>query len=373
MSVDLLLWAVFLGALAVRSSYDLFLFLRLAFYKKPPTPNPPNQAKGISIVVCAHNEEANLKALLPLLYQQKYELFEIIVVNDRSHDGTHDLLLAEAANNPLLKPVHINHVPEHIHGKKFGITMAVKAANYDQILLTDADCRPNSQHWVANMAQGFDSSQTNIVLGYSPYQKKPGLLNQFIRFETLFTGIQYLSMAIAGKPYMGVGRNMAYRKSLFMKVKGFNKFQHLTGGDDDLFVNKYGNRKNTQIAIGQESIVFSLPKTNFIAYFRQKKRHLHIGKYYTPTSRFILGLLVLTQLTFWICFTILAIKGTEPYMVFGGLLFRIVLLYAVFIPAAIKLGDKLNVWLLPVMDLLYAVYYLVFGSITLLSKRVRWI
>ena len=150
-------------------------------------------------------------------------------------------------------------------------------------------------------------------------------------------------MAIAGKPYMGVGRNMAYRKSLFMKVKGFNKFQHLTGGDDDLFVNKYGNRKNTQIAIGQESIVFSLPKTNFIAYFRQKKRHLHIGKYYTPTSRFILGLLVLTQLTFWICFTILAIKGTEPYMVFGGLLFRIVLLYAVFIPAAIKLGDKLNV------------------------------
>jgi len=374
MGIDQLLLVVFLGALAVRSGYDLFLFLRLALYRRPPAPNlPPTGSRGVSLVVCAHDEEENLKQLLPLLYAQAYQPLEIIVVNDRSNDGTYDLLLAEADKEPRLKPIQIDRVPEHINGKKFGLTMAMKAAMYDLVVLTDADCRPASNQWVRHMAQAFDSQQTNIVLGYSPYKKRRGLLNQFIRFETLFTGIQYLSMAIAGKPYMGVGRNMAYRKSLFMKVKGFNKFLELTGGDDDLFVNKYGNRQNTQIAIGHESVVFSVPKTKFIAYFRQKKRHLHIGKYYRPGSRFNLGVLVFSHILFWICFTILAIKGTEPYMIVGGLMVRIVIMYAVFVPAAKKMGDRLNVWLLPLMDMIYALYYLVFGSITLLSKRVRWI
>jgi len=371
MIIDQLLLFLFFGAFAIRSGYDLFLFLRLALYRKRPAPNLP--AEGLSIIVCAHDEEENLKALLPLLYQQEHEQLEFIVVNDRSNDNTYDLLLEEAKKEPRLKPVQVSHVPEHINGKKYGITLAVKAASYDQLLFTDADCRPASTKWAANMASAFQGKETEIVLGYSPYEKRKGLLNQFIRFETLFTAIQYLSMAIAVKPYMGVGRNMAYRKALFMKGKGFNKIQHLTGGDDDLFVNKHGRRKNTEIAIGKESIVYSIPKTHFGQYFRQKKRHLHIGKFYRTGSRINLGLLVMAHILFWICFTILAIRGQEPYMVYGGLLIRVLLLYVVFVSAANKLGDKLNLWLLPVMDALYALYYMVFGTITSFSKRVRWI
>src|SRR5690606_33778770 len=123
-------------------------------------------------------------------------------------------------------------------GKKYGLTLGIKAASHEWILLTDADCRPNSRRWIRSMSRYFDED-TQFVLGFSPYRATAGLLNLFIRFETMLTAIQYFSFGWLGNPYMGVGRNLAYRKSKFLEEKGFNNFLHVTGGDDDLFVNQH--------------------------------------------------------------------------------------------------------------------------------------
>src|SRR5581483_1786901 len=136
-------------------------------------------------------------------------------------------------------------------GKKFALTMGIKASKNEYLLFTDADCRPASANWITRMAVNFNRS-TEIVLGYSPYQSAGGLLNSFIRFETIRTAINYLSAALAGNPYMGIGRNLAYTKTLFFKNKGFASHMHVMSGDDDLFVNENATAGNTTIEIHPE-------------------------------------------------------------------------------------------------------------------------
>ncbi|NBP71584.1 MAG: glycosyltransferase, partial [Cytophagia bacterium] len=201
-------------------------------------------------MVCAHDELENLQVLVPLLLQQAYPNFEVIVVDDRSNDATLDWLLNETKIHPGLRMVHVDHTPDHINGKKYALTLGIRAAKHDWIVLTDADCRPASPDWLKGLSEGIGEN-TEIILGYSPYQKKEGWLNRFIRFESLITALQYLGFALLKKPYMGVGRNMAYRKSLFMNNKGFTNMLSYTGGDDDLFVNKHAKGSNTSVVMGE--------------------------------------------------------------------------------------------------------------------------
>src|SRR5690606_34092381 len=169
---------------------------------------------------------------------------------------------------------------EHIavkHGKKFALSLGIKAAQYEHLVFTDADCVPESSDWLTHMAGAFSGGK-EIVLGYSPYLRRAGMLNALIRFETFHTAMSYLSYALKGKPYMGVGRNMAYTKSLFFRGKGFASHMHIASGDDDLFVNQNATPHNTTICIHPEAHVWSEPKTTFSAYARQKTRHAGASK-----------------------------------------------------------------------------------------------
>ncbi len=203
----------------------------------------------VSVVICAHDEEENLRRLIPVLLAQDYPKFEIVIVNDRSNDNTFDMLLEETGKDHRLRMVHVSNAPPHVNGKKYGLTLGIKAAQYEWILLTDADCQPKNERWLRAMTAGFEQDK-KFVLSYSPYYREPGFLNAFIRYESVFAAIQYLSFALLGNPYMGVGRNMAYRKSFFLEVKGFNNFLNVTGGDDDLFVNQHARGKETDGGTG---------------------------------------------------------------------------------------------------------------------------
>ncbi|MEJ0056537.1 MAG: glycosyltransferase [Bacteroidota bacterium] len=172
------------------------------------------------IIVCAHDEEENLKALVPLLLGQEYPEFEVIIVEDRCNDGTYDYLLAATKQDARLKMVRVRHLPEHLNGKKFALTLGIKAASHEWVLLTDADCKPAGNQWIRSMTSHFQPDK-QIVIGYSPYIRSSSYLNAFIRFESLITGIQFIGWALLGRPYMGVGRNLAYRKNLFFENKGF--------------------------------------------------------------------------------------------------------------------------------------------------------
>jgi len=326
----------------------------------------------VSILVCAHDEEQNLRALLPLLLAQEYPEFEVIVVEDRCNDGTYDFLLRATREHPRLKMVRVQHLPSHVNGKKFAITLGIKAATHEWVLLTDADCRPTSNRWIQAMSGGCREDK-QIVLAYSPYQQAPGYLNSFIRFESLVTGIQYMGLALIGKPYMGTGRNLAYRKSLFLSNKGFNNYLGLTGGDDDLFVNQHSTPKNTSVILSPDAITKSIAKRTWSEFYFQKLRHLSVGKHYRLSDRFIVGLFAITWLATWFfVFPFLFTSAGFAGFVWVGFLLRSLIMAVTMHQASRTLGDRLETWKTPLLDFNYAIYYLGTGLVALLSKRVRW-
>jgi len=361
------LFIVFLAAVGIQLIY-LTVFL-IALGKKSIVTE--SEIQSVSVIVCAHDEEQNLRELIPILLQQQHPSFEVIIVNDRSNDGTYDFLLDETRKEVNLRMVHAASVPAHVNGKKFGITLGIKAAKYDWIVLTDADCRPNSDQWLQSISAKCTHDK-EIVLGYSAYQIENGFLNLFIRFETLFTAIQYVAYAIVGNPYMGVGRNLAYRKSLFLNNKGFNGFLGVTGGDDDLFVNQHAHAKNTEVCLGEEALVYSTPKRTLKEYFNQKVRHLSVGKKYQFKHKFLLGFFSITHMITWITGLPLLFIFTGYLWVLGALLIRTLILSATTHQAAKRFGHKFESWSVPLLDFLFVIYYLSTAPMALLTKKIRW-
>jgi cellulose synthase/poly-beta-1,6-N-acetylglucosamine synthase-like glycosyltransferase len=326
----------------------------------------------VSIIVCAHDDAKNLKELVPLLLAQDYPEFEVIVVEDRCNDDTYDYLLAATKTNSRLKMVRVQHLPPNMNGKKYALTLGIKAASHAWVLLTDADCRPAGTQWIASMAAHFVEGK-EIVIGYSPYVKSAGYLNLFIRFESLVTGIQFMGRAMLGRPYMGMGRNLAYRKSLFLEHKGFHKYMHVTGGDDDLFVNEHATRSNTAVCTGPDSVMVSIPKTTWKDFFYQKLRHLSVGKHYRFSDRTSLGLFSLTWILSWF-FVLPAVildPGQGSYL-WAGFVLREMMLIGVVHRASRALRDPFEAWKTPLLDFNYAIYYLGTGLLALVSKRIRW-
>ncbi len=365
------LFGIFLLCLTIQLFYYLFYFSRLAFARTRSQSTPEFQ-QGVSIVVCAKNELQNLQRLLPALYNQLFPSFEIIVVNDRSTDETQAFLLEQKKVWQQLKVINIDHTPPHINGKKYALSLGIKQAGFDTLLLTDADCIPATPNWISVMTAKFNISSTKIALGYCQYTAYPGLLNLFIRFETLYTAVQYLSLALAGSPYMGVGRNLAYSKSFFMERRGFSDYLKVTGGDDDLFVNKNADKRNTVAVYDSGGTMYSEPKKSWKAYFRQKKRHLSVGKYYKLSDRIRMGLLFLSQLFFWVLFIVLLLFWQEPYYVIGGFVLRMAVQYLIFYKASVKLEGEFKLWALPLLDVLYVMYYIATGISALASRNIKW-
>ncbi|MBX2961885.1 MAG: glycosyltransferase [Cyclobacteriaceae bacterium] len=323
-------------------------------------------------MVCAHDEEENLRALLPHLLSQNYPNYELIVVDDRSNDGTFDFLREEAVKDPRLRVVKIDYLPAHADGKKYALTLGIKAAHYDLILLTDADCVPVGNTWIQSMMTG-NTEQAQFVLGYSAYRKLPGILNAFIRYETILAAIQFLSFARLGNPYMGVGRNMAYRKSLFLKNKGFNKYLGLTGGDDDIFVNRHATGRNTMVMINPESVTISKPKQTLREFVKQKVRHLSVGKFYRFKHRFILGLFTISHLVSWLLGLLLMYMFPEYlWWVAAALILRLFVATGTIYLFGKKVGQPFETWGVPFLDFLFTIYYISTGTVALVTKKVQW-
>lgn len=374
-----ILLLVFLIAVGIQLVY-LFVFIVALSHKRG---GGGEEQVPVSVVVCAHDEAENLRELIPLLLSQDYLEFEVIIVNDRSNDSTFDYLLEETKHHPRLRMVNVKDTPERVNGKKYGITLGIKAAAHEWILLTDADCRPAGDQWIRSMSRHF-TDENQFVLGFSPYMRRPGILNLFIRFETILTAIQYFAFGWMKNPYMGVGRNLAYRKSLFLQHKGFNNFLHVTGGDDDLFVNMYARGRNTRLQLDPESQVYSIPETTWKAYYEQKIRHLSVGKRYRFSHRFLLGLFGGTWILTWFTWLPLLVwliasfsgfsilTAPETYLILGPFLLRSILLLLLFRRMLRKASLAFSLWTLPLLDFIFSIYYLSTGLVALTTKKIRW-
>ncbi len=349
--------------------YYLFVFSKLAWYKSNPvlTLNP----EPVSVILCARNERENLTNFLENILNQDYPEYEVVVVNDCSYDGSGDLLEDFSRRYSHLKVVTIEEFDRFKHGKKFALTMGIKAAKYELLLNTDADCNPVSKDWISLMQRNF-KSEKSIVLGYSPYRKVPGLLNAFIRFETFHTALQYFSYHLSGKTYMGVGRNLAYRKNLFFKNKGFASHMHIQSGDDDLFVNQHADKQNTTLEISPKSFTISEPKSTFAEFFKQKLRHTQAGKLYKKEHKNWLVIYAISAMMFYTLFTTLLIFKFLPIILCSILIVRFMLIYIVFQPAMKKLASSDLIYFAPILDIFYQFYLLSLTMAGIFKKQTRW-
>jgi biofilm PGA synthesis N-glycosyltransferase PgaC len=346
-------------------------YSRLAAYKIPPPEAEASAGIPISVIISARNEAKNLSQFLPAIMAQDYPDFEVILINDCSSDGSDILLLDMQANYSRLKVVTITEHDRFKTGKKFALTLGIKAAANEHLLFTDADCIPASDQWIRLMARNFDG-KAELVLGYSPYKKAHGIMNIFIRFETLKTGINYLSAALARDAYMGIGRNMAYTKTLFFRSKGFASHMHIISGDDDLFVNQNATESNVRIEIDRNAFTYSQAKTDLSGWYRQKKRHMGVGKFYKDRHRRMLTTDALSGFIYYLLLIVFFILNLEPLLALGlfGLRLAIQLFFYIRIFKKLKAKDLL--FYLPFLDLLYYFYLNIFGLIGTFIKTKQW-
>jgi poly-beta-1,6-N-acetyl-D-glucosamine synthase len=347
---------------------------RLAAYRLPDD-DISGVDLPVSVIISARNEAENLTRFLPGILQQNYPSFEVIVVNDCSVDDS-DLILQEMAkNHPHLKLVTVTEHRQFKTGKKFALTMGIKAARYDHLLFTDADCEPASPYWIARMASKF-APGIEVVLGYSPYSKRTGFINAFTRFETLRTAINYLSAAMARDAYMGIGRNLAYTKELFFRNKGFASHLHILAGDDDLFVNQNATAHNTAIEIHPDAFTYTESKRGVAAYFRQKKRHMGVGRLYRNKHRRLLTFDALTGSFFYIALVMCIFVPYDRqigYAIVGGAFaLRLIVQMVIYYKAAQKLTGTGLIWFMPFYDLLYFLFINIFGLIGTFTKTTQW-
>ena len=367
---------VLLLILALTTSIQLgfwgYLFAHLPRYR--PLPNTPEKQIPVSIVICARNEEKNLRRHLPHWLAQTYRPLEIIVVNDASTDKSLAVLLDFMKKNPILRAIHIG--KKHTAGKKAALAQGIAAASSEAILLTDADCIPASSRWVHSMVSGF-RQKNGVVLGYSPYlHPQHRVLDYFIRFETSYVATQYFSFALAGYPYMGVGRNLMYAKSLFQQHGGFTAHQHLAPGDDDLFINQVAHASNTRVVLDPQAFTYSIPARNWRDYYYQKRRHLSVGSHYRPQHKLALGLLALSHFGHYASLLMLLVLFPTQWM-WSLIAYSVRLLVVCWQYRRILhlLQDKALWPWVPLLDALYTLYYLVFAPAlfnTGQSRQEKW-
>ncbi len=359
----------FLVVVLIQFFYYIVVFGKFGFVK--PKSNSPKKV-SVSVIVCAKNEFENVQKFIPILATQDYPDFEIVLIDDASSDETLEVFEGFEKQFSNVRLVKVVNNEAFWGNKKFALTMGIKAARKDYLLFTDADCYPSSPNWISEMTSHF-SFQKTMVLGYGGYEKKANsFLNKLIRFETIITATQYFSWARFGRPYMGVGRNLAYKKSEFFRVDGFKSHLQIRSGDDDLFVNQVSNKKNTTICLSPESFTYSVAKTTFKEWLLQKRRHISTAGHYKAYDKVQLSLFFGSQLLFLILAVLLLCFEYLPIVVLVLVLLRYIFVMIVMGFSASKLREKdLIVWF-PILEIVLIWIQMNIFVTNLFSKPNHW-
>lgn len=366
--LDILFYSL-IGVVFIQLIYYVVVFGNFTFSKVVKT--TPKRIP-ISVIVCAKNEAENSKKFIPLLLEQDYPDFEIVLIDDSSTDQTLELFEEFEKKDSRIKLVKVVNNEAFWGNKKFALTLGIKAAKNEYLLFIDADCYPTSKDWISSMSSHFTLKKT-IVLGYGAYEKVPNsFLNKLIRFETLLTATQYFAWAKTGKPYMGVGRNLAYKREEFFNVNGFIDHMKLRSGDDDLFINQASNKENTTICFTKDSFTYSKPKTTFKDWFTQKRRHVSTATYYKPFDRMQLAVFFLSQFLFFLLSIILLISHFQWLFVLGIIIVRYAFSWTSMGFAASKLNEKDTIYWFPIMEIALHFTHLNVFFTNLFSKPVHW-
>ncbi len=371
--LQILYW-LFLLAICVQCSYVFYFFARIFFL---PRYSDKGIQQPVSVIICAHNEAPNLLVNLPSVLSQKYKdsvgkpLYEVVVVNDASSDNTEDILNSLKIKYPHLIIVDVSaDTYRTLPGKKFALSYGVAAASHEWLLMTDADCRPASEHWLSSMVAPL-SKNKDIVLGYGAHRSAPGLLNTFIRWETVHTFLQYSTYAVAGNPYMGVGRNLACTRQTMIEAQEAPIWGSLPSGDDDFLVRIMADNSNTAVVSTPVAFTYTDAKNTVDEWVSQKQRHLSTGKYYKTISILLLGFYACSHALMWLAF-ILLLFTVVAKAALVAVAVRCLLYWPIMAYAAHRLREKKLFTLLPLFDFGWMIYNFAFAPYVLWKNKKQW-
>lgn len=314
-------------------------------------------AEPLSVILCARNEADNLRKILPAILEQDYPLFEVIVINDGSTDETEDVLGMFEEKYPHLYHSFTPNTARYISHKKLALTLGIKASKYDWLVFTETNCMPASNQWLRMMARNF-TPNTEIVLGYSRYEHAKGWFYKRVTFDNLFHSLRYLSFALLRSPYMGIGRNLAYRKEVFFRQKGFSSYLNLQRGEDDLFINRSATRSNTRVETDPDATISIQPALRK-EWKEEKISYMATARFYKGKQRYLSGFETFSSLLFHAaCISGIIIGSLHSHWLVAGIALcvwccRYILQMVIINRAAKELGENRRFYLsLPVLDIL---------------------
>jgi cellulose synthase/poly-beta-1,6-N-acetylglucosamine synthase-like glycosyltransferase len=322
----------------------------------------------VSLVICSRNGLPNLKKNLSYWLSQSYPVFEVLIVDDASTDDTDAFLEQQKAVFSHLRSIRIHPDEKTKPGKKAALAIGIASAAHPVILLTDADCIPATDDWIKNMVAPI-CEQAHVVIGFSPVLPGISISSHFAAMESIFTAMQYGSAALAGRTYMAVGRNMAYRKELFENANGFNAHTQVISGDDDLFIQSLPGNTVYAVCHEKSSHTYSQAPESLSAFVRQKSRHISTSTSYKLQDQLRLMSFAASHIIWWLTI------GTGLYFSFSWPVIFLLIRWLIILPAWKKWSDFLGMEKLfiffPLFDLLLFPYYLIMGF-SLFSKKRSW-
>lgn len=343
--------------------YYYVVFARFSFMKKKKA--TAIQQVPVSVVMVVKDAASVLLKTLPRLLNQQYDDFEIVMVNDNSQDETKLLILEYQQQYKNIKLVDLETAVTTIRGKKFALSMGIRCASHEHIIITDPECSPTSTHWIEKMAQNF-VGQKKIVLGYSTYEKRNTPFNRLLHFDTLFNAMEYFSLARIHSTYRGDNKNLAFASSLFDAQRGFAAHNHISYGDEDIFISRAANKSNTAIEFSPDAVTVLQRGTNH-RYWRDHKEGLYFTrKYNTFKNRLLLNGFGVVNILFYVTLALAVIFTYSDIVLLsvtlGIIALRLISQYFVFGFAAKKLQEKQVIPALLFYDLIFAflnpIYYL---------------
>jgi glycosyltransferase involved in cell wall biosynthesis len=369
------LTCLLLLSITIQLGYVLYFFGHIFSKQKEFVSNGPLQP--VSLIICARNEAHNLSENLPQILAQRYSneagksMYEVIVVNDASTDDTEQVLYELSRQYDNLWSVTIaQDAIRTLPGKKFALSKGIEHAGHELILLTDADCKPTSEYWLAGMVAPLLSGK-EVAAGIGIIEEEPGLLNKFIRWETMHTFLQYSTYAAVGKPYMAVGRNLACTKQALLEAQESGTWAALPSGDDDLLINAVAGKDNTALVTSTETMTISPAKATWADWISQKQRHLSTGKYYKPGIKAWLATYASSHALMWLTFLMLLFSPAWQ-LALAGMLCRGMIYWIIWQQAVKQQGQKdLFIWF-PLFDLGWMIYNFAFSPYIIFKNKTKW-
>lgn len=204
----------------------------------------------LSLVITTHSDADSLERTLPLWLAQDYPAdLQIIVVTEKGDSQAEDVI-KRLAGDRRLYTTFVPLTSRYMSRGKLAVTLGVKAARHEWVMLTRADCAPDTPKSLRQLAVHCADTNTDLVMGYTHLGDDSKAYHRFEQFYRAFYLLRKASTGTACTTQMG---SLMFKKGQFMEAGGYQGNLHLIHGEYDFLVNKLARKGNTAVSLDADS------------------------------------------------------------------------------------------------------------------------